>query len=272
MTNPLEAYAHEKNAAQAKRKENEVALWRRWMDNGQKPEHLEPLLKAYAPIFAQKMRAYRAPSTGPESAFKGEIEKHFIAALKSYDPTRGAAINTHVEQRLKKVMRYNNRYQNLAYIPEGQSKYIGKLQKAQTELKEELGREPTHKEIADHLGMPVKTVTTVFKSVRKDSPMSHGGGPDMDGFNYDVGGEGNARGFEDQQIALASTILPTIFPGKPDLHLVFDHVFGTNGKKQVQSTGALAKILGKSEPQVSRLKTTMGDLLRKHMGIGEENE
>lgn len=269
MTDPLTNYFLEKDAAKEQRKKNEIDLWQKWKDNGQQPKHLQPLLKLYEPVIAQKVRAWKAP-TVPESAFKAELQTHLIKALQTYDPNRGAALNTHVEARLPKAKRYNNRYQNLAYIPEGQSGMIGKLNKARDQLTDELGRAPTTSELADHLGMTPKRVDVISKSIKKDVPMGRSGGPDS--FDYSTGTDHAGRGFEDQQIALAQHILPEIFPNKPDMHLLFHYTFGTGGHPQISATGELAKKMGKTSPQISRMKTQMGATLRKHMGLdGQED-
>jgi len=264
--NPVEGYLQTKKAAPSKRKEHEVELWKRWKSEGEKPEHLEPLLKLYEPVLAQKTRAWKAP-TVPESAFQAELTTHLIKALQTYDPSKGAALNTHVETRLPKAMRYNNRYQNLAYIPEGQSGYIGKIQRAQNTLSDELGRAPTVDELGDHLGLPPKRVATILKAVKKDIPFGRSAGPEA----YDYTNSANSqRGFEEQQLAVAQHILPSIFPNKPEMHDLFNYTYGTNGFPQVSSTSALAKRMGKSQSQISRMKTQMGTTLRKQMGYKDE--
>lgn len=267
MTTPVDDYFQEKLAAKEQRKQNEIQLWQRWKGGGEKPEHLEPLMKLYEPVLANKVRQWKAP-TVPASAFKAELQTHLIKAFQTYDPSRGTALNTHVEHRLPKAKRYNNRYQNLAYIPEGQSGQIGKIQKATDALKEELGRTPTTNELADHLGMAPRRIDTILKSVRRDIPMGRSAG--AENFDYSIGAERTGRGFEEQQIAVAQHILPDIFPNKPEMHELFHYTFGTNGYPQIQRTGELAKKLGKSEPQISRMKTQMGNTLRQHMGLGEE--
>ena len=274
MTNPLDEYLEEKTANRSARKQHELDLWARWKEGGQQAEHLEPLLKLYEPVIAQKVRAWKPPMV-PASVFKAELQSHAISAFESFDPSRGVALNTHVETRLPKAMRYGNRNANLAYIPEGQSRHIGVLQAAQNTLREDLGRDPTHQEISDYVRglspknkeLTPKRVGTILTAVRRDIPMGRSAGEE----SFDYGsGENTARGFEDQQIAVAQHILPDIFPNKPEMHTLFNHVFGTNGHEQITSTAALAKKLGKSQSQVSRMKTVMGDTLRKHMGLDDE--
>jgi DNA-directed RNA polymerase specialized sigma subunit len=267
--NALGEYLQGKTAAKEQRKKHELDLWQKWKDGGEKPEHLKPLLDLYEPVMASRVRAWKAP-TVPESAFKAELKSHVIKAFQSYDPTRGAALNTHVEARLPKAMRYNNRYQNLEYLPEGQSGQIGKIQKARDALHEEYGRFPTTDELADHLGMTPKRLDTILKGVKRDIPMSRSGG--SENYDYAAGGDRTGREFEEQQIAIAQNILPDLFPGKPDMHAVFHYTFGTGGFPQITSTGELAKRMGKSESQVSRMKTQMGNTLRRHMGLDEEKK
>jgi DNA-directed RNA polymerase specialized sigma subunit len=154
------------------------------------------------------------------------------------------------------------------YIPEGVSGQIGKLQKARDVLSEDLGRMPTTQELSQHMGLPAKRIDTILNSVKADIPMSSA---TDEGFDYGAG-EGVGRGFEDQQIAVASSILPKIFPNKPEFHTLFHYTFGTNDHPKISSTTALAKKMGKSQSQISRMKTTMGQVLRKHMGLEDDDD
>lgn len=249
------AYLAQKTAAQADRKARELAHWTTWMNEGQRTEHLRPLLQAYQPLLQQKMRLWKPPAV-PESAFRAELQTHFIKALQSYDPSRGAALNTHVENHLQKAQRYAGRHANLAYLPEGQAKHIGRIQRAEDELRESLGRPPTDSELADHVGLTPKKIQMIQRARAKDLPASL--------FETDPVARPNS--FELQQLALAKDILPDLFPGKPELHELFHYTYGTNGYPQIQSTGALAKKLGKSPSQISRMKTQLGQGLRPYMG------
>jgi DNA-directed RNA polymerase specialized sigma subunit len=269
MTDPVQEYFATKEAAKVDRKQKELQLWKHWKENGEKPEHLQPLLKLYDPVLNQKMRMWRAP-TVPETAFKAELQTQLIKALKIYDPKFGAAINTHVESRLGKAKRYNNRYQNLMYIPEGQSGKIGKLNTSREKLIEELGREPTVDELADHAGMPPKRVQTILSAQMKTVPMGRSAGEES--YDYGAGEGATGHDFEEHQIAIAQNILPTLFPNKPDMHTLFHYTFGTNEHPKISSTSVLAKKMGKSQSQISRMKTHMGMVLRSHMGLDAEED
>lgn len=275
--NPLEEYFETKEAAKETRKDHELALWQKWKNNGQKPEHLEPLLKAYEPVFMQKVRQWK-PKMIPESAYHAELQTHAIKAFDSYDPARGTALATHVIGRLKKALRYGNLHANVGYMPEGQSGFIGPINKARDILQEELGREPTVQELHDHLQqdpdhdfrkLTPQRIETIQANKFKDIPMSRSGGVDA-GYDYGSAAKPSEHAFEEQQIAVAQNILPEIFPNKPEMHTLFHFTFGTNGHPKISSTGELAKKMGKTSPQISRMKSVMGATLKKHMGLDED--
>lgn len=239
MTNPVEEFLKEKNAALQQKRDQELQHLNTWRQT-QDPAHLEPLLKSYEPVVAMKMRQYKAPALN-EAAFRAELQKHLIGAFQSFDPSRGAQLSTHVENRLRKVQRFNNRFQNMAYIPEGQAQHIGRINKAKDELAEQFGRDPTHDEIADHIGMPVKQVSKVIGSQRRDIPAST--------FESDPTEIAMHR---DQEVL---DLLP--YNLSKDETQVFNHIFGQNGARQIGSTNDIAKTLGKSPSQVSRLRTSI---------------
>lgn len=268
--NPASEYFQEKEAAKEERKQKELDLWNTWKTEGKKPEHLEPLLKAYDSNLNSKVRQWKAPNV-PASAFKLVLQDHLVKAFDTYDPSKGAALNTWAESKLQKAKRYNARNQNMAYIPEEQISRIAPINKAMNLLQEELGREPTNQEIADHItensNKPItaKRVETVRKSQRKDIP----------GSTFESDPVPRLSNFEEQQLAVAANILPTLFPDKPQMHALFNHIYGTNDHEQISSTTELAKKFGTNLSQISRMKKQLGATLRQHMGIklpGEDDD
>lgn len=232
--NPVEAFLQTKEAALTDKREwehNQLGLWKQSRD----PEHLQPLLQSYAPVVEQKFRQYRAPSVN-EAGFRAELHKQLIGAFESFDPSRGAQLSTHVENRLKKAQRWNAKFQNVAYIPEGQSSHIGKINRATNELTEQFGRAPTHNEIADHLSMSPKLVTKVIGSQRKDVPASS--------FENDPTEISMNR---DQEVLDLLEYNLTKHE-----NAVFQHLRGTGGVTQTMSTNEIADRLGKSPSHVSR--------------------
>ena len=251
MSNPLDELKEYKEAQVTTRKQNEIVLWESWKKapEHEKPKKLAPLLKAYEPTFQRKIHEWSGGAVAIQpAAFKAELQKQFISALHNFDPEK-AALSTHIETRLHKAKRFVIKHQNLAYIPEGQVAHIGRIRKAQDQLTEEFGRAPTTDEIADHIGMPPKRVATILNSLKKDIPSSR--------FEEDPTAKQHAR--EREVLGLLQ------FNLSPDEKEVFDHLFGQNGKAKIQSTNALAAKLGKTAPQISRLKTSILDKYKSYV-------
>lgn len=237
VSNPVDDFLLTKTASIQDKRTLEMEHLQRWKKSGN-PEHLQPLLKSYEPVINQSLRKYKAPAVS-EAAFRAELQKHLIGAFESFDPNRGAQLSTHVQNRLQKAQRYNNKYQNLAYIPEGQTSFIGPIRKAQDELAEQFGRPPTHDEIGDHIGMPVKKVTQILEAQRRDIPAST--------FESDPTEVAMHR---DQEVL---SLLP--YNLDHEQKQVFNHLFGLEGAERLSSTNDIAKKLGKSPSQVSRLRS-----------------
>lgn len=231
----------------AARAAQDLELWNKWNESGRKPEHLEPLLNRYENLFNRKVQEWSPPMIERE-AMKADITKNAIKAFQTYNPDK-AALNTHVQNYIQKSKRFMVQHQNVAYIPEQQAYSIGDIQRAQSSLNEDLGRDPTPSEIADHLGMKVKDVVKIQKSIRKDiagsslesDPMPHLGSR--------------------QQEVLA--ILPSVLT--PEEKQVFDYMYHPDPKKRIMSTSVIARKMGKNDSQVSRLKTSIIGKAKKYM-------
>jgi DNA-directed RNA polymerase specialized sigma subunit len=184
-----------------------------------------------------------------QSAFEAAATKQAIEAFESYDPNRGAALATHVIGRMRKLQRENNKLQNKAYIPEGKASQIGKIQRAQSFLRDDLEREPTPLEIAKQMGRPVKAIQGVLGSMKKDIVASQ--------FESDPTKVLSSR---EQEVL---DLLP--YSLTPEQTEVFDHLFGRNGKAHITATNEIAAKLGKNPSQVSRIRTAILSQFQDHM-------
>ncbi len=250
--NPAEEFLDQKHKLAADRASSDLKLWQDWHEGGRTPELLQPLIQKYQPLIARKEKEWRAPAVAP-AAFKAELTKHFVHAAESFDPSRGVAFNTHVQNRIQKAKRFNAKYQNVGYIPEGQARNIGPLQQAANELTEQFGRAPTNEELSEHLDLPVHKITTLMKALRKDVPSST--------FETDPGAFGTSR---EADVVRLIQKRPHEYLN-PDEVQVFNHIFGVNGVKKIVDTTTLASTLGHSQPKVSRLKTSIAAKIRKNM-------
>jgi DNA-directed RNA polymerase specialized sigma subunit len=256
----VEEFLQVKEALPNLRREKEHKLWETWKANDQSPKHLEPLLAVFDPVVNAKIREWKAPRVN-ESAFRAELHKHMIKAFQDYDPDRGASLRTHIENRIQKAKRFNSKYQNFAYIPEEPAGYIGRINRATDELKEDLGREPTHAEIAKQVNnndpkarLTGKKVGDIITFQRKDQPGSQ--------WTFDPVARTSDR--EQEVLSLMQAELPQIFPNEDD-RAVFEHIYGLNGKATITGTNELAKKLGKSPSQISRIKSSVGNRFKSFL-------
>lgn len=244
--NAVDDYLDTKLEKRAERDQKHIELWQTWKADPN-PQTLQPLLKQFEPTFGHAVRSWKAPNVN-ESAFRAELTGHAIKALEGYDPSRGASLTTHITNRIQKAKRFNTQAQNMAYIPEEKAKYIGKIDAARDQLYDELGREPTHQEISPIVGISAKRVKEIQGLRRADIRSST--------FQSDPNGHAGSR---DQEII---SLLRHELKG--DEQLVYDHIYGQNGQSVMTSTGALAKQLGKSPSQISRIKNRIADAYAKY--------
>lgn len=240
-TNPIEALSEHVKSAASTRKSMELQQLDLWKNTG-KEEHLQPLLKAYEPVIANKMRMWRAPSI-PEAAMHAELKGHLIDALGSYDPNhaKGAALNTYVEGRMRKAIRYVMKNQNFAHIPEAQIAQISPIAKAQNELQETFGRPATHEEISQHTGISVAKVKRVLQSQISDISASK--------FESDPNAAALVR---DEEVM---ALLP--YSLDPKEKEVFSYLYGDKKHQKPASMGALATKLNMSSSQLSRVHSAI---------------
>jgi hypothetical protein len=244
--NPVEDYLDARKEKNASRDDKHTELWQTWKADPN-PQTLKPLLQQFAPTFNHAIKSWKAPNVN-EAAFRAEIQSHAIKAFGNYDPNRGASLTTHVTGRIQKAKRFNTQSQNMAYIPEDKAKWIGKIDAAKDQLYEELGRDPTHIELAPLVGISPKRVKEIQGLRRADIRSST--------FQSDPGGYSSSR---DQEII---SLLRSELKG--DEQLVYDHIYGQNGKPVVTSTGELGRLLGKSPSQISRLKSRIAAAYKKY--------
>ena len=231
----------------------EVDLWRQWKVSNEDPEKLQPLLNSLSPVITAQVNKHRAPRIY-KPAIEAEARSLAVKALRSYDPSRGAQVSTHVTTNLRSLNRYVKKHQNFTRIVEAQANRIGDYQRAIDTLKEDLGRDPTQQEIADHMKISLKKVERLAQEMRPDIFVIPSG--DEEGFEMNP--------FQEMSPTHREIIEMLPYDLSLDEQQVFNYLFGLNGKKKTASTGDIARALGWSDSKVSQVKGKISEKYRNY--------
>jgi len=243
-----------KKQEMAKTRANELELWKAWKQSGEKPKHLDPLLKSLNPLIQRRaLTAGKGRIEVPSAAIDFEHKKQVVNALRTFDPKRGVQLQTWVTTNLKKATRFIHNTQNLTRITEPLAMKIGTFNAVKAELSDKLGHEPDdhslHEALVDH-GFSMKDIKRLNKEVRK---------------SY-IGGQG---GLDDVQSAVLSSpdveVIHLVIPqlSKPEL-AVHEYTFGLNGKPQL-APGDIAKKLKMDRSKVAKLRTSAWEKMKPHL-------
>lgn len=227
------------------RKSDELTLYHEWKQT-QSPTAFQKLYTSMKPLIYDAAKKASYGSNVPESAHQIWAAQNFYDALRTYKPSIGTALNTHVYNAVhQKAKRLNYLYQNLGHIPEPRAMQIGLYQNIHENMRSDLGREPSAAEVADKLSWGVKDVVNIQKELQKEMAM-------------DLGAEEHGV-FES---SVDDEILDYIYYElNPEEQLVYSYVFGKHGKprmvkanKKVDFEG-IAKKVGFSASKVRGIWT-----------------
>ena len=226
----------------------DLRLWLKWKVGGYKHEDLRPLLKSLEPVIQGEARKFKTSGLRiPPSVIDLEFQRQAVVALKTYDPTRGTKISSHVTNLFIKTRRFIAANRNIARIPESRIYLVRDYQVAQERLEEDLGRIPTDVEMSGYLKWPVKQVATLSTELRKDM-WSH-----SDKWEDDP----NSSNPTEQE-----TVLKLIkYELNPDEKTVYYHFV----EKGETSTTEIGRLTGFDLPKVSRLKSQIATKLEQYL-------
>lgn len=219
------------------RSQKDFELWKKWVDNGKKPEDFKPLLQQFRPMIRKETHKYAGNVELPKSAIQGEFVTQFAKAANTYDPNKGAALGTWVGLQFKKGQRWIGQRQNTVRIAENIQNKITEYNTTYTQMESYLGRPPTDQEIAEKMRVGEKTISRIRKQQR---PEYIGSSMDYDATSYEYSKEKEILKYLPQDLT-------------PQERLVWEHTIGTNGKKRM-SGNEIARMLGVSPSTVSRIK------------------
>lgn len=227
----------------------ELDMWHEWNQKGRDPNYLKPLHQSFKPVINRQVQKW-SDAPVPKSAIYHEMNKQFVNAVKSYDPSKGTQLNTWITTNLRKAGRFVRNYQNLGRIPEAQISKIRPYQKAKEELEMELGYEPDTKTIADRMGESPRHIAQLEMEMREDLATSN--------FQDDPASVLAPKELEALNLVQYDLI--------PEERTVYEYTFGMNGRPALKP-GEISKKTGISPSKVSRIRKKLQSKVEEAMEV-----
>ena len=116
--------------------------YQKWL-NDPTPDNLTKVVEAAGPVITSEIHRY----SGPKTLLRGKAKLLTIKAIKSYNPTKGAALRTWVVSQLQPLTRYSNVLKPVK-ISEEMTRRSAELNNTAQQLSQQLGRNPSDTELS----------------------------------------------------------------------------------------------------------------------------
>jgi DNA-directed RNA polymerase specialized sigma subunit len=146
-----------------KKKEEGDQPFHTWRKS-QKPEDLQAVVDHYKPVIETAARAILGREPNPIVRERARLLA--AEAVTSYDPTRGVPLKHHIQSQLSPLRRYHQQLVEAVPTPERLRREQAILHRGREELWDQLDREPTPEELADHTGIGVKKQLKIERRAR----------------------------------------------------------------------------------------------------------
>lgn len=164
LQTPLETYLREINETSLLSAEDEQELAAR-IARGD-AEARDRMVRANLRLVVNIARGYSGKGLGLQDLIE-EGNLGLLRAVEGFDPTVGTRFSTYASYWIKQsIKRALINSAKTIRIPAYMVELLSKWRRANTRLSEELGRTPTHEEIARVLGLPKKKLPIIKKAIR----------------------------------------------------------------------------------------------------------
>ena len=209
------------------------------------------IIKQLNPVFDGAMQTfvgYKSPQ------LKSKAKVIAMKALKEYDPKKGK-VETYLYNYLRNLSRFARKHEQVINVPERVHLEKYTLDEVTREMEQELGREPSDKELCDRLGISPKRLAYIRKY---NQPVSESGFKEWNpAYNENA---------ELQQLVASkidSLWLKTVYDELDPYHQsIMEYTLGLNGKP-VLSNLEIAKKLNRTPGAISQAKKRIEEKLRQ---------
>ncbi len=221
--------------------------WKTWR-RAPSPNNMQAVLNSLNPLIQKEVNRWSGTLARP--LLELEAKRLAAQAVATYRPNAGAALGTHVTNRLKKLSRISYTHQNLARLPEHQTMKFHTYSSAAMDLENKLGREPTDAELAAQLGWSRPFISRFRRSLRNEFLESGTPAPIFDQPSDD------------------SKVVDFVFNDlSPEQQTIFKHTTGYSGA-EVMSSPQLMQKMKMTQGQLSYQKRMLRDKIMDATGGG----
>lgn len=245
----LEKWAARRKEDLAETKKREFEMWDQWKTGGESPNDLRPLLKSFKPLIRSRANHWANRAELPPESVHAEFNRQFVNALRTYDPNKGTQLGSWVTTSLQKAQRWVSQHQDPTRVQEHRYYKMGEWDNALATLDDQLGREPSTREMAEHLGWS-EAEAGRMESEKRKSLYSSGFG-----------------GFDPTVISPSreSEVLKLVrYELNPEELQVYDYTIGAYGKPQLRP-GEIAKQLKMNPSKVTRIRNSITAKIGEHL-------
>jgi DNA-directed RNA polymerase specialized sigma subunit len=122
------------------------------------PGQSDEFLKAINPVIDEGLSVYGGRNVNP--MMRSRARMIALDAAKKYDPTK-ASLKTHLMAHLQGLRRYSAQQAQTIKVPEAVALDQQHLTESETELRDQLGRDPSDMELSDHIGLSRRRIAHI---------------------------------------------------------------------------------------------------------------
>ena len=209
------------------------------------PDNMAKLLKTMEPAINSEIQRFN----GPKPHLRSRARALAVHAIKTYKPTEGAQLRSWVVTQLQPLSRYSQQMRPV-HAPEVAIRQAAHVNRLHQELSDDLGREPSEEELADHVGIPVDRIRKIRQMVKPTMAEGTMDEVDADSQNSGSPGVSTANKLDVTEEAVYDSLSPRD-------KAIFDMKTGKHGHTTL-SNQEIAKRLGVTPALISQRSAQIG--------------
>ena len=219
--------------------------------NDQTPENMSAVVSALGPTITSEIQRY----SGPKPLLRSRAKVLAAKAVRSYDPSSGAALRSWVVTQMQPLSRYSKNLQPV-HVSDDLYRKSSELNRIAVDYELENGVAPSDDELADYSGVSKAKI----RKYRQARPAVVGESQYLE--SSSTGEQGTLLpGVHVSSVAgPASEIVYSSLSARD--RMIFDHKTGSHGKEELPAT-EIAKRLGVSPAYISQVSARIAEEIRR---------